>query len=86
MSRHSSRGTRWERIRAHVLERDGYRCRKCRGAFGASGLEVHHRIPKRYGGTDEGRNLVTLCAGCHIQADKRIKNPARAEWEAYLGV
>lgn len=27
--------------------------------------QVHHRIPKAFGGTDDKTNLLTLCAGCH---------------------
>jgi len=28
-------------------------------------MEEHHILPRRYGGTDDEGNLVTLCASCH---------------------
>jgi 5-methylcytosine-specific restriction endonuclease McrA len=28
-------------------------------------LESHHIIPRRFNGSDEDDNLVTLCASCH---------------------
>lgn len=28
-------------------------------------LQTHHIVPRRYGGSDNPENLVTLCAGCH---------------------
>jgi len=28
-------------------------------------LEEHHILPRRYGGTDRDKNLVTVCASCH---------------------
>lgn len=28
-------------------------------------LEVHHVIPRRVGGSDEPKNLIPLCKGCH---------------------
>ena len=28
-------------------------------------LEEHHIVPRRFEGSDEAQNLVTLCASCH---------------------
>ena len=87
MSVHSSRGRPYyDGQREQVLERDGYRCRQCGKAAGRSNLEVHHVEPTHLGGSDDLGNLVTLCRGCHIRLEKTVKNPMRAEWEAYLGV
>jgi hypothetical protein len=60
-----------------VLFRDGYRCRVC----GNSSLgriedsnpenrihidvQVHHIVPRKDGGSDSMRNLITLCSSCH---------------------
>lgn len=33
-------------------------------------LEEHHIVPRRYGGTDDEENLVTLCANCHSAVEK----------------
>jgi 5-methylcytosine-specific restriction endonuclease McrA len=48
---------RWRRVRAHVLERDGWRCTVC----GAPAVEVDHLIPVRDGGSDHPRNLRSVC-------------------------
>lgn len=33
-------------------------------------LEQHHIVPKRFDGTDEDENIVTLCASCHAAIEK----------------
>lgn len=49
-------------LRVKVLERDGYRCRRC----GASkNLTVHHRHWRSRGGKTVLSNLLTLCEDCH---------------------
>jgi 5-methylcytosine-specific restriction endonuclease McrA len=45
-----------------VLERDGWRCRKC-GSL--ENLQVHHKIRRSQQGNDNLDNLATLCAYCH---------------------
>ncbi len=46
-----------------VLERDGWRCRKC-GAL--ENVQVHHKICRSWRGSDSLENLVTLCTYCHM--------------------
>jgi 5-methylcytosine-specific restriction endonuclease McrA len=46
-----------------VLERDQWRCRNC-GSL--ENLQIHHNISRRQHGDDALRNLVTLCAYCHL--------------------
>ncbi len=67
----------WPNISKAVLARDDYRCRVCgNGSLstvdGSSdysklhfGLEVHHIIPRKDGGSDSFRNLISLCEECH---------------------
>jgi 5-methylcytosine-specific restriction endonuclease McrA len=58
----------WKRMRAVVLERDGYRCTALdcstpgRGVGGR--LIVDHVAERRQGGTDHPSNLRTLCPTC----------------------
>jgi 5-methylcytosine-specific restriction enzyme A len=52
----------YDRLRNHVLERDGWRCQCC----GASmNLQVHHLDPRSHLGSDIAWNLITLCSSCH---------------------
>ncbi len=55
-----SRKTRFE-----VYERDGFQCALC-GC--RDGLQIHHAVPRRVGGSDFAENLITLCSKCHAQA------------------
>lgn len=51
--------------KAYVLHRDGYKCQHCKGKSKDKKLHVHHVIWKSEGGTDEQKNLLTLCKICH---------------------
>ncbi len=53
----------YKRLMKRVLERDGWRCRRC-GSL--ENLQVHHRIKRSQQGSDLLSNLVTLCAYCHM--------------------
>lgn len=55
----------WERVRELVIERDKSRCQSCRKLSRKRYLTVHHINPRKFGGTDELDNLITLCAQCH---------------------
>lgn len=55
-------------LREQVLERDNNKCQACR----KEGLEVHHIQPKRLGGKDELKNLLTVCHLCHVRLDYLI--------------
>lgn len=75
-----SRGRGWRRVRAQVLHRDGYRCRRCgimgtpRKGFGNS-LEAHHRD----GDATNNRmsNLKALCRDCHKSVHRADGMPPR---------
>ena len=49
--------------REAVLHRDSYTCQCCGKKHVR--LEVHHIIFRSMGGTDDERNLITLCEKCH---------------------
>lgn len=65
-----------EEMRRKVWERDRYRCQECGIQVGRGpGLRphTHHVVPKWLGGSDEERNLRTLCQPCHTaKADHRF--------------
>lgn len=51
--------------KAFVLDRDGYTCQCCHGKHKDPKLEVHHIVFRSQGGSDDERNLITLCHTCH---------------------
>ena len=36
--------------------------------------EIHHKIPKTFGGTNDETNLIILCPNCHKQAHLDLEN------------
>ena len=52
----------WIRARDAALDRDDRECQFCSAN---SDLEVHHVVPRRFGGSDDLENLVTVCKDCH---------------------
>jgi 5-methylcytosine-specific restriction endonuclease McrA len=55
----------WLLIRATVFMRDGYTCILCKKREMPNKLRVHHVLPLAKGGTNELRNLITVCRECH---------------------
>ncbi len=60
----------WGATRAKVLQRDGYRCRRC----GHLANEVHHVEP----GNEAEDMLVSLCSTCHLAITLAQAAAARA--------
>jgi len=67
----------WTRIRAEILERDGYRCRVCEARheprrYNPKRLSVHHIVPLAddMSRAEDAGNLITLCDKHHVQADR----------------
>ena len=59
-------GHAWRKLRAQVLERDGYLCQACKAKGRITpATEVDHIINKASGGTDDIDNLQALCKPCH---------------------
>ena len=79
---------RWAPIRRAVLDRDGWRCRKC---FKAGRLEIDHVRPLAAGGDVwDLANLEALCRNCHFRKSANevrkvpIECPPDDEWEALI--
>lgn len=77
------RDRRWQPVRRRVLDRDGWRCVRCR----RYGSIVHHRQPLHLGGAPfDPANLETVCRDCHadIHADLRQASsiPGREDFRA----
>lgn len=51
--------------KAYVLARDEYTCQCCKNKHKDSKLEAHHIVYRSQGGSDDPKNLITLCHTCH---------------------
>ena len=72
-------GRRWKHIRLLILQRDGFKCRKCKGR---RRLQVDHIVPLARGGAEHPRNYQLLCFGCHVTktAAENSTIVGKAEW------
>ena len=71
--RTSNRGPNWPAQRKAALERDEYTCQQCSDDGTINILHVHHITPyntfETHREANQLRNLVTLCASCHIRIE-----------------
>ncbi|MCM7775005.1 HNH endonuclease [Enterobacter asburiae] len=69
-------GSKWDRLRPIVLDRDKHLCQEClRNGRYTPAETVDHITAKANGGTDDLSNLESLCKPCHRAktAVERIK-------------
>ncbi len=78
-----------KRVRAQVLERNGYTCQMCGAAAGeddeqnpgrAVRLHIGHIVDRSHGGTDEPANLRALCSACNQGAKNVVQEPPSWTW------
>lgn len=62
----------WKMVRAEILLRDGYQCRRCH-TYSKSN-HVHHIYPRRLSAelAYDLKNLITLCPPCHRQIEATV--------------
>jgi len=53
-----------EKIKIEVKEKAAFRCCRCLNNIG---IDVHHIIPEKNGGTNDFENAAPLCQNCHDQ-------------------
>ncbi|WP_194922942.1 HNH endonuclease [Catenulispora pinisilvae] len=58
----------WRKLRASILDRDGWRCHWC----GAVATTVDHVVPRAAGGDDSPGNLVASCSRCNCSRGARM--------------
>lgn len=80
----------WIHLAGRIKNRDHYRCKRCGKTKPAKYLTVHHIIPRPEGSNEE-RNLITLCSPCHDYVElnqirswdeivsSKIKQPKRSQ-------
>lgn len=49
------------------MTRENTSCHFCKGGDGVT--ETHHIVPRRFGGSNDGENLVELCPTCHRKVE-----------------
>ena len=49
----------------------------CCACGSINGLEVHHLVPKSSGGTDDEKNLLTICFECHGKVHGMVRKDIR---------
>lgn len=78
-----------KRVRAQVLERNGYTCQMCGAAAGDPDdqnpgrtvrLHIGHIRDRSHGGTDELTNLRALCSTCNQGAKNIVQEPPSRIW------
>lgn len=67
----------FENTKSKVLNRDDYKCHVCKTKKQGVKLEVHHIQFRRFNGSDEEYNLITLCHDCH----KHLHHVYGDNWE-----
>ncbi len=55
----------WDELRKYIFRRDKHKCFHCHRRFLASSLICHHIIYKENNGSDNPKNLRTVCVDCH---------------------
>ena len=77
--------------RSAILHRDNYTCQCC-GKKNCR-LEVHHIIFRSNGGSDDERNLITLCEDCHkgvhagtVELNKKPKKSKNLKYATHMSI
>ena len=78
-----------KRVRAQVLERNGYTCQMCGVGAGDPDnqnpgrtvrLHIGHIVDRSHGGSDEPSNLRALCTACNQGAKNLVQEPPSRIW------
>jgi 5-methylcytosine-specific restriction endonuclease McrA len=82
------RGTVGVSVRFIIMRRDGYACRLCgRSASDGAKLHVDHKRALANGGTDEHKNLWTLCHECNYgKKAKDLQHPKGYKEESDIDI
>jgi len=75
------------RVRAQVIERNGYTCQMCGIGAGEvtdvgrkARLHVGHVVDRSHGGKDNLSNLRALCSDCNQGAKNLVQEPPSGTW------
>ena len=59
----------WSTISAEIV-RENPICQICEQE---PSVETHHKVPRRYGGSDDRSNLLAVCHSCNVKDDALIR-------------
>jgi 5-methylcytosine-specific restriction endonuclease McrA len=62
-------------VRSRIMERDGFRCRRCGNGPADARLVIDHIVPIALGGKSTDGNLQTLCDPCNAGKAARPPHP-----------
>ena len=65
-----------DKDREFVLERDNYQCVYCGSS---ENLQIDHKIPRKYGGSDDIENFVTACRTCNIKKNAKLSDDLKRQ-------
>lgn len=65
-SKTKNRAERVKRLKAELFELRGYKC-ECCPYSNIKIIQLHHKVERADGGTDEHDNLELLCPNCHCE-------------------
>ncbi|UCG95935.1 MAG: HNH endonuclease [archaeon] len=68
------------------MKRDGYKCVKCGTNFKETRLHIKHVIPLSEGGTNDIRNLHTLCEECYLTEKKEEEEERKQGDDQYIRI
>lgn len=72
--KHEFTGTEVEKVKIDTRNRDNNQCCFCRRNIYEVSTDktLHHKIPRRYGGSEKSDNLITICTECHELLEELI--------------
>lgn len=59
------------KVRDEYICQNGFFCPTAFEVLPGKKLDVHHKTPRRAGGTDDPENLITFCKSCHRNIELR---------------
>lgn len=64
----------WEETRRFVIKRDRKKCRVCKMRQAKKDRQIHHIVPRKYGGDEKPINLLLLCPEHHKRTEFALMN------------
>jgi hypothetical protein len=63
----------WKRLSKNRFEKDNHTCQKCFKLLDKHKYNCHHKNPWVLSHDNSLDNLITLCAGCHMKEEAKVR-------------